>query len=407
MIETSNVYQIIDYPHVLYPLGVKTIQSGFGYSYELDPSIEKIYSYEGSQSVSLPSYSVTFEVPNYSETALKSTNNMNTSGLNAEFLAQYTQLPQSLPERVKELADEITIGKDNWYDQAKAIEQYLKGSSFSYDTQEVMIPGEEDDYVDQFLFESMKGYCDNFSSSMVALLRSLDIPARWVKGYTEGEFRGTASNLRLFEVTNDHAHSWVEVYFPNVGWVSFEPTPGFSNNVNVQNDELTAPQNQESVTQPEPQKQEAVELKEKSEPKGSLSMVGIWNEVKGFVNLHWGWVLAAALMAAGVGYFIFRIRVKWLPFYYIWRFKKLDNDAEHFSKAYLILLKQLDRYGLKREKGQTLRAYALFIDRHFSTTEMNKMTVQYEKYIYGNSVEKGDWKAMGELWEYLIKRTIS
>ena len=69
---------------------------------------------------------------------------------------------------------------------------------------------------------------------MVAMTRSLGIPARWVKGYTEGTFsKQVDKDYQLFEVTNDNAHSWVEVFFPGVGWVPFEPTVGFSNNIEI------------------------------------------------------------------------------------------------------------------------------------------------------------------------------
>ena len=54
--------------------------------------------------------------------------------------------------------------------------------------QNVAVPGENEDYVDQFLFDTKRGYCDNFSTSMAVLLRTLGIPTRWVKGYTGGEF---------------------------------------------------------------------------------------------------------------------------------------------------------------------------------------------------------------------------
>ena len=86
----------------------------------------------------------------------------------------------------------------------------------------------DQDYVDQFLFETLTGYCDNFSTSMVTMLRAVDIPARWVKGYTAGNYVGTVgSDGAIYEVTNNNAHSWVEVFFPSQGWVPFEPTKGF------------------------------------------------------------------------------------------------------------------------------------------------------------------------------------
>ncbi|MBM9834622.1 transglutaminase domain-containing protein, partial [Enterococcus faecalis] len=80
------------------------------------------------------------------------------------------------------------------------------------------------DYVDQFLFESQVGYCDNFSTAMVVLLRSLEIPARWAKGFSPGS-PATENGITTYTVRNLNAHSWVEVYFDGYGWVPFEPTP--------------------------------------------------------------------------------------------------------------------------------------------------------------------------------------
>lgn len=135
-----------------------------------------------------------------------------------------------MPGRVRDLALEITDPYPSRFDKVKAVERYFRSNEFEYETTDVAVPTGDQDYVDQFLFETMKGYCDNFSTAMVALLRSIDIPARWVKGYTEGEFVDVAENSRrIFEVTNNNAHSWVEVYFPGVGWVTYEPTSGFSN----------------------------------------------------------------------------------------------------------------------------------------------------------------------------------
>lgn len=121
----------------------------------------------------------------------------------------YTQLPEQLPNRVGELAEEIANEGTSRYEQAKAIERYLSGPDFAYETDDVPVPNEDQDYVDQFLFETMRGYCDNFSTAMVVMLRTLDIPARWVKGFTAGELVDTLSDNRLvYEVSNSNAHSW-------------------------------------------------------------------------------------------------------------------------------------------------------------------------------------------------------
>ena len=94
--------------------------------------LEKIYSFEGSKPTALADYSVTYEIPKYRVEALQSTENVSDSGLDMKFISRYTQLPESLPQRVKDLALEITMGEETWYDKAKAIEKYFKGPQFSY-----------------------------------------------------------------------------------------------------------------------------------------------------------------------------------------------------------------------------------------------------------------------------------
>ncbi|MDQ4076886.1 MAG: DUF3488 and transglutaminase-like domain-containing protein [Chloroflexota bacterium] len=132
-------------------------------------------------------------------------------------LERYTQLPDTVPERVGELAREITEGLQNPYDIASTIELYLR--SFPYNE---MIPGPRpgEDGVDYFLFREKQGYCDYYASSMAVMLRTLGIPARLASGYN----RGTPLESGGFEVRQINAHTWVEVYFPGYGWVEFEPT---------------------------------------------------------------------------------------------------------------------------------------------------------------------------------------
>ncbi|WP_176444831.1 transglutaminase-like domain-containing protein [Paenibacillus herberti] len=152
------------------------------------------------------------------------------------------QLPGELPERVRELAQKIAKDAgENRYDRALAMQDYLK-TSFRYTLTDTQVPGEGEDLVDQFLFEQKAGYCVHFSTAMVVMLRSVDIPARWVKGFAPGEelsaeqapaaarealARVNASGS-LYQVSAADAHAWVEVYFPGAGWVPFDPTPGYA-----------------------------------------------------------------------------------------------------------------------------------------------------------------------------------
>jgi transglutaminase-like putative cysteine protease len=133
---------------------------------------------------------------------------------------RYLQLPDTIPDRVLELARDLTATEPTPYDRALAIEQYLREYEYTLD---VPKPGTRDDIADYFLFELKKGYCDYYATAMVVLARAAGLPTRLVVGYVSGNY--DAINAR-YVVTEADAHAWVEVYFPGVGWIEFEPTGG-------------------------------------------------------------------------------------------------------------------------------------------------------------------------------------
>jgi len=75
-----------------------------------------------------------------------------------------------------------------------------------------------------FLFDNREGYCQHFAGAMALLLRFNGIPSRVAVGFASGEEQEEGSGL--YHVTSNNAHAWVEAYFPTVGWVAFDPTPG-------------------------------------------------------------------------------------------------------------------------------------------------------------------------------------
>jgi hypothetical protein len=134
--------------------------------------------------------------------------------------AHYMSLP-AIPERVLSLARDVTASATTPYDRAKAIENYLRQIPYSLD---VPSPPVNRDVADFFLFDLKKGYCDYYATAMVVMARATGLPARLVTGYATGTYDPTSAT---YIVTEANAHSWVEIYFPEYGWIEFEPTGAF------------------------------------------------------------------------------------------------------------------------------------------------------------------------------------
>lgn len=117
------------------------------------------------------------------------------------------------------MALEIVKGKSTPLIKAIAVINYLR-TSFQYNDS-VEIP-EGLDPVEWFLFEGQEGFCNYFASAEVLMLRSLGIPSRIVVRYAQGE---AIENGNQFLIRIKDGHSWVEVFFPDIGWIVFESTP--------------------------------------------------------------------------------------------------------------------------------------------------------------------------------------
>lgn len=130
---------------------------------------------------------------------------------------RYLQLPDNLPQRVRQLSADLTKDRPTAYDKAKAIEEYLRTFPTTFDIRAVP-PGR--DAVDFFLFDEKKGYFDYQASAMVVLLRAAGVPARLAVGYTIDEFD---LSVRRYLLRDKHAYAWPEVYFVGYGWVEFSP----------------------------------------------------------------------------------------------------------------------------------------------------------------------------------------
>ncbi|MGM0878436.1 MAG: transglutaminase TgpA family protein [Bacillota bacterium] len=396
--------------HVIYPFGLTSIHTDNEMRFYLNRNTELITPFQENEGTreEFMTYEVSYELPSYPINEMKKEQIF--ANAPEGFIQRYTQLPDSLPTRITDLAVRITKDADNQFDQAKAIENYLGSVEFSYDKEDVAIPEGDQDYVDQFLFETLKGYCDNFSTSMIVLLRSIDIPARWVKGYTEGDFISNINNNeKEYRVTNNNAHSWVEVYFDEVGWVPFEPTKSFVNPYDLTNNYKTADEQDQKEEQDESvEKEEHKQTPEKPEQEETEMSSSTANKNFSLLGIRFGsgGLYGVLLFILSVGFTIYKTRMKWLPMLIINKYRK-RTDEEVFFEAYESLLKQFERLGIKRKEGQTLREYAQYIDRYFHIVHMTALTKNYERALYRRDNAKMEWLRSVELWENLIKRTSS
>ena len=397
--EKIKVKDIGDYPHIAYPLDLRAIKTDQNVQLLMERFSGKLFTEKNGDEIQLDSYEFIYDHPLFSIEALKLAN----GGDDAYIKTFYTQLPEELPTRVKDLAKVITENKATRYEKAKAIESYFAANGFTYETKNVAVPDEDQDYVDQFLFESKKGYCDNFSTSMIVLLRSLDIPARWVKGYTQGDFiKVLDDDAKLYEVKNSNAHSWVEVYFPGIGWVPFEPTQGFSNmNEFTENTVPTASQvDQAEDPQNEQKKKEEEKKKESKDNKrnSSFSLNDLNIPLKEI-----GIFAAVAALLVGL---LVKFKTKWYPYWIVMKYrirKKKLEEREVLDTLFLLL----ENKGMKIQGGETLREYAAKVDEHLGTSEMKKLAEIYEKYLYSNfDIKTEDWDVILELWGKLIKKIL-
>lgn len=136
---------------------------------------------------------------------------------------RYRQVPGSLSEQARALAVQVTSAGSNDLTRATALERHLRENySYTFDTVG-KVP--VDDLVDHFLFVRKEGHCEIFATTMAMMLRSVNIPARLATGFSTTNHNPLTG---YYEIRRFDGHAWVEAYIAGHGWVSFEPTPGFT-----------------------------------------------------------------------------------------------------------------------------------------------------------------------------------
>ena len=294
-----------------------------------------------------------------------------------EVVETYLQLPPTLPGRVRDLAESIVAEENNPYDQALAVRDHV--IAFNYNL-EIPGPPEGRDGVDYFLFDLRQGYCDYYASSMAVLLRAVGIPSRYVLGYASGTRKGGRD---VFEVLDLNYHSWVEAYFPEYGWIPFEPTP--PNAIEFGGGSSFGPPNID---------EESALL----EGVGALDEEEL-DELIGDFSIDGGTALDARVVVyVLLGTAALIIAVVWYRWW--WRLRRLARPDEIYAK----MLRLATLIGFPQRAHQTPHEYALALSAQVPehAAQVRTIAVAYERRRYaGRSVPLSDLRDAEEAWKRL------
>lgn len=200
------------------PVGVAGLgEQGWGWN----PQDLSIHS--ESTGMSGASYTVTSATPQATPESLRRA----PSAASDDALADYLKLPRDRPQALADAARDVTQGAGTDYDRALALQNHLR-RDFHYDVNAPLAQGYDAGgmgSLEKFM-QTRMGYSGHFAPAMALMARELGIPARVAVGYLPTAATVNANGGSSYTVGTGDAHAWPELYFENVGWVRFEPTPG-------------------------------------------------------------------------------------------------------------------------------------------------------------------------------------
>lgn len=255
----------------------------------------------------------TFSIADYIGTIIKTGVNYNYKSVIRDMRAQQmvgllsltprqnfdlSQTAYAMPEGyedIKELATEVTKDAKSQYEQVEAILKYLR-NNYTYSIKPDISKRGDEEPIRYFLFGNKEGFCQHFATSAVLMMRSLEIPARYVTGFyvdTEISYEDVMENYANAAmigsgyklITDADAHAWLEVFFPQTGWTMFEATPGiYSEEAIEPNEQLTMGETHDEVVQ---EKNNSEMLTIMLFVLGGLVLgLMIWSMVNGFIKKH-------------------------------------------------------------------------------------------------------------------------
>jgi transglutaminase-like putative cysteine protease len=322
---------------------------------------------------------------------------------------EYLQLPETLDPRIDTLVKELTRAQSPMV-SAITLEQHLR-ENYQY-TLDTAVSSQNVTPLGEFLFTTRKGHCEYFASALAIMLRLNNIPSRLVTG-----FSATNKNplTGYFEVRGLDAHAWVEAYFPEYGWVSFEPTPAYF---------LPRPAEVTSTAESLKQYMEKLQSAEKIINESSSAvkktpfslerlladlrdgLLYLMNTVSLLVLRGWELVRAPLLLVVGVAVvgagFYYAFKVPTLNFLSLSRVKLLPvGDPGQFVRStYRELEGVLSRKGFSRARSDTIEEYQELMSGNDFSCAFSALAGLYSQVDYGN-YQPSKSEAMGARTYYL------
>ncbi|MCX7694196.1 MAG: transglutaminase-like domain-containing protein [Caloramator sp.] len=296
----------------------------------------------------------------------------------------YLNVPNSVPQRVYSLTEQIIKQHKNKSNLVKAalIERYLK-SNFRYDKNVSVVPNDRD-FVDYFLFDEKRGYCTYYASAMAIMCRIANIPTRYVEGFTVNVTEG--ENV----VYNKNAHAWVEVYTEELGWVTYDATPGHISISDYLPQSLFLIEEQKETEkeqkEPEPTEQKD-KIKEKEETK-DREQKEKEEEAKIKLNIpRYVYFISVILLLYLVVYMFVSTKID--------RLNKIVNKIVFYGKLNKI----------KYSKDMTIREYIEKIEKELQV-DLNKVKDILDAYYYGGrKISEHDFNLLKRKEKLISKMT--
>ncbi len=267
-----------------------------------------------------------------------------------------------LSPELQSFLNDLTEGADTDYEKLERIERYLSALDYS------VTPGIPEDayadgtsFLDYFMLEKKEGYCSHYATAFVLMARSLGIPARYVEGY-----RVPVGKTNEAWVDSTMAHAWPEVYFDGIGWIPFEPTPGYLINTSWAHAKKYDPEAAKQMYLNREEEEETETAEEEQEEDKPRPLPDI-RKILLFAFLFVAFILAVLGIAA------LQDRI---------RYRKLTEEEKigYLCKRHMEFLKFL---GIRPAVGETIPEFSgRLLEEHPEVPDLSGMFVSFEKILY-------------------------